>query len=54
MPGGLSVFVDDQPESVIIWVLREDYSRRQVAVLEASLNAASRQVPVKRATLRAV
>lgn len=38
LPGGLSIFVDDQPDSLVIWVLKEDYSKDQVAMLEAAFN----------------
>lgn len=60
LPGGLSIFVDDQQESLVVWVLKKDYTAAQVAMLEARYNrlnaARSRRAAVHagRAQLRAV
>lgn len=61
LPAGLSIVVDEQPGSLVVWVLREDYSERQVARMEAELkrhcgDESSRLPPgrVRRATLHAV
>lgn len=40
LPGGLSIFVDDQPSGLIIWVLEADYSADAVALLEEAFNVA--------------
>ena len=57
LPGGLSMFVDQQPDSMVIWVLTEDYSEDQVTMLEAALNTLAgyhSRKPARRAVLRAV
>ncbi len=57
LPGGLSMFVDEQPASMVIWVLKEDYSEDQVAMWESALNSAigcEARKPIGRAVLRAV
>lgn len=57
LPGGLSMFVDEQPASMVIWVLKEDYSEDQVAMWESALNSVigcEARKPTRRAVLRAV
>jgi hypothetical protein len=38
LPGGLSIFVDDQPDGLIIWMLEEDYSAEAAVLLESAFN----------------
>lgn len=40
LPGGLSMFVDDQPDCMVIWVLKGEYTLSQAAAWEAALNTA--------------
>lgn len=58
LPGGLSIFFDDQPDSLVIWVLEDDYPEAQLASLEMGLNVLvwywSRKPAALRANLRAV
>lgn len=61
LPGGLSHFVDgDETESLVVWVLKKDYTAAQVARLEAEYNSGNPQWSGKparhagRARLRAV
>lgn len=40
LPGGLSIFVDDQPDGLIIWVLEQDFSANAAKLLQAAFNMA--------------
>lgn len=58
LPGGISMFVDDQPDGLVIWVLEKDYTTHQTAMLEAAFNVAvwywTRKPAGSRTNLRAV
>jgi hypothetical protein len=59
LPGELSVFVDDQPDGLIIWVLEKDYSADAATLLEVAFNTvvcywARKPAAYRRQTLRAV
>lgn len=58
LPGGVSIFVDDQPVDPVIWVLEEDFTAKAAKLLEQAFSLASfyvlRRPPHFKATLRAV
>lgn len=58
LPGGLSIFFDDQPDSLVIWVLEDECSEDQAANLEMGFNVLVwywlRKPAALRANLRAV
>lgn len=61
LPGGLSIFMDDQPEpeGLIIWVLEQDFSADAADLLEKACNMAicywvRLPTPGRRPNLRAV
>lgn len=58
LPGGVSIFIDDQPDSTVIWVLEGDYTRDKASELEQAFNTIVSywaQVPGRRQVhLRAV
>lgn len=59
LPGGVSIFVDDQPDGLIIWVLERDYSADAATLLEVAFNVTvcywiRRPAMERRQTLRAV
>lgn len=57
MPGGLSLVIDDQPGSPILWVLEEDFSPAAAAMLESAMTVSTwywERKPTVRARLHAV
>ncbi|WP_331445806.1 hypothetical protein [Streptomyces xanthochromogenes] len=58
LPGGLSIFVDDQPDSLVIWVLEDDFKPEAAQMVEAAFNLSVyywlRKPALHRSSLRAV
>lgn len=59
LPGGISIFVDDHPDGLILWVLQSEWPELTAMVLELALNVTRTHwtrnaATAMRASLRAV
>lgn len=41
IPGGVSVFFDDQPEGIVIWLQEDEFSESTAAAFQAGLSLLS-------------